>query len=220
MRARLFVVHLRRPYGANDRRADQFWEYGSFGLTGCHRANLLHPSRSRIRTGDQLAFVQGGPTGMRLLLVTSPVQCSVWGDAAEAALLEVTWDRRARPLRYGPTAPLLAGRAEQVSTDLPELRKYLHDVARVSARAKFSSRFRARCEPLPTELAAELHSAFQRAVASAASEDFVRNYTDAVPGIHSRHQGADRRGQFQALKVDLRASGWQRQEQSTRRRCC
>lgn len=219
MRARLFVVHLRRPHGVNDVRKDPWWEYGSFGLSGCHRANLLHPSRSRVRTGDQLAFVQGGPMGTRLLLITPPVHRRVWGNASGPALLEVTWDRRARPLRYGSAAPLLAGRAAQVPADLPELRKYLREVGRTSARAKFASRFRARCGPLPSELSAELRGAFRRAVAEARPEDFSRDYTDVVPGIHPRHEQADRHRQFQSLKVHLRARGWQWQRQSGRRRC-
>lgn len=219
MSGQLFLVHLRRPHGADDARADPWWEYGSFGLTGCHRTNLLHPSRSRVRAADQLAFVQGGPTGTRLLFVTPPVVCRVWRDTAEPMLLEITWDRRARPLRYGPAAPLLAGCAEQAPADLPELRKYLRDVGRTSACGKFASRFRARCEPLTTELAGELRSAFRRAVAQAYPEDFVRHYTDAVPGIDPRHQRAERHGQFRALKADLRALGWQQQEPSGRRRC-
>lgn len=219
MRARLFVVHLRRPHGVNDVRKDPWWEYGSFGLSGCHRANLLHPSRSRVRTGDQLAFVQGGPMGTRLVLITPPVQRRVWGNASGPALVEITWDRRAQPLRYGPAAPLLAGRAAQVPPDLPELRKYLREVGRTSARAKFASRFRARCGPLPSELAVEFQSTFRRAVAEARSEDFAGDYTDVVPGIHPRHKRADRHRQFQSLKVDLRARGWQRQRQCGRRRC-
>jgi hypothetical protein len=42
MSNQVFVVMLRRPR-KNDRRSDPFWEFGSFGCTGCHGKNLLHP---------------------------------------------------------------------------------------------------------------------------------------------------------------------------------
>jgi hypothetical protein len=72
---------LRRP-GKNDRRTDPFWEFGSFGCTGCHEKNLLHPMNCQIRNGDRLAFVQGGKCGLRLLLVTPSQMYQVpnWSD--------------------------------------------------------------------------------------------------------------------------------------------
>lgn len=37
---RVIVVHLRRPKNASDMRDDPFWEFGSFGITGCHAHDL------------------------------------------------------------------------------------------------------------------------------------------------------------------------------------
>jgi hypothetical protein len=54
---------LRRPR-KNDRRTDPFWELGSFGCSGCHGKNLLHPKNCQISNGDRLAFVQGGKGGL------------------------------------------------------------------------------------------------------------------------------------------------------------
>jgi hypothetical protein len=63
---------LRRPR-KDDPRTDPFWEFGSFGCTGCHGNNLLHPKNCQIRNGDRLAFVQGGNLAP-LPLVTPPVE--------------------------------------------------------------------------------------------------------------------------------------------------
>lgn len=39
---KIFIVHLRQPSNnADEKRSDPFWEFGSFGLTGCHCKNLL-----------------------------------------------------------------------------------------------------------------------------------------------------------------------------------
>ena len=86
MSTQVFIVMLRRPL-KNDRRSDPFWEFGSFGCTGCHGKNLLHPKNCQIRNGDRLAFVQGGKSGLRLLLVTPPVQCIKY----PIARIEVRW---------------------------------------------------------------------------------------------------------------------------------
>ena len=40
---KVILVHLRRPRSRSDKRDDPFWEFGSFGITGCHARNLLHP---------------------------------------------------------------------------------------------------------------------------------------------------------------------------------
>ncbi len=56
-RERVFVVMLRQPRRAdsNEMRTDPFWEFGSFGLTGCHQRNLLHPKRAGELSGARLA---------------------------------------------------------------------------------------------------------------------------------------------------------------------
>jgi hypothetical protein len=86
MSHQMFVVMLRRPR-KNDRRSDPFWEFGSFGCTGYHGKNLLHPKNCQIRNGDRLALVQGGKGGLRLLLVTPPVKCIKYAIGR----IEVRW---------------------------------------------------------------------------------------------------------------------------------
>ena len=63
--AGVIIVMLRRPR-KNDPRKDPFFEYGSFGLTGCHRTNLL---ANKAAAGCRLAFAQGGPSGFRLVML-------------------------------------------------------------------------------------------------------------------------------------------------------
>ncbi len=69
----VYFVHLRRPRNLNDQRADPFYEYGSFGCTGCHSKNLLHPRHAEKLNGARLAFVQGGNLGSRLVFLTPPI---------------------------------------------------------------------------------------------------------------------------------------------------
>jgi hypothetical protein len=68
----MFLVLLRRPKSdPSESRDDPFWEFGSFGCTGCH-AKLLHPRKHGELTGAQLAFVQPERDGFRLVHVTPP----------------------------------------------------------------------------------------------------------------------------------------------------
>jgi hypothetical protein len=44
---KVVVVLLRQPRkDISEMRTDPFWEFGSFGLTGCHQRNLLHPKKA------------------------------------------------------------------------------------------------------------------------------------------------------------------------------
>ena len=64
MKPKLFIVLLRRPKSeAGEMRSDPFWEYGSFGLTGCHSKNLLSLRNMDNLNYGRLAFVQGGKEG-------------------------------------------------------------------------------------------------------------------------------------------------------------
>src|SRR3977135_3629176 len=101
-RERVFVVMLRKPRRAdfNEMRTDPFWEFGSFGLTGCHQRNLLHPKRAGELTGARLAFVQGGDQASRLVFLSPPVEAIAYADRTE-----VRW-QTAPPFRY-ETAPTI-----------------------------------------------------------------------------------------------------------------
>src|SRR5690349_18822148 len=108
---RLYFVCLRRPSGYKDRRNDPFWEFGSFGSTGCHSRNLLHPVRSTLRDNDRLVFVQGGDGESRVIALTPPIK--IGGSLHK---LEVLWDKSYRPLSF-MNAPILID--NQGNTDFP-----------------------------------------------------------------------------------------------------
>ena len=61
LNAGVIIVLLRRPYRhqSDERRDDPFWEFGSFGCTGCHRTNLMNPRRSHELVGKHLAVCAG-----------------------------------------------------------------------------------------------------------------------------------------------------------------
>jgi len=84
----VYFVYLRRPNKLNDRRNDPFWEFGSFGKTGCHSHNLLHHKNSPLKAGDRLAFLQGGKQEIRVIGLTPPIQV-----ARTEARIELKWDK-------------------------------------------------------------------------------------------------------------------------------
>ena len=99
MAPKVFAVHLRRPKRArvapDERRDDPFYEFGSFGSTGCHLNNLFNPRHEKDLDGARLAFVQGGPQGTRLVFLTPPVTINVWEDRCEAR-----WVPTKMPFKY------------------------------------------------------------------------------------------------------------------------
>src|SRR5438552_2689740 len=105
MPERVVVVHLRRPVRSDpeEMRSDPFWEFGSFGLTGCHSKNLMNPEKLSELNGVRLAFAQGGELGMRFVYLSPRVKTT-----RHAGLCEATWKPTKMPFRY-PEAPLLIG---------------------------------------------------------------------------------------------------------------
>jgi hypothetical protein len=162
----IYTVYLRQPGGLDDRRCDPFWEFGSFGSTGCHSSNLLHPRRSPLTAGDRLVFLQGSPGEVRAIAMTPPI--SVGGRSAH---LEAHWDPAYRPLPYKQAALFIdnAGR-----TDFPSLLPMLEGVRRDTPCSAVGSKFRSRCTPLDGSLAGELMAWFNR------SHDQVIDYFDAI----------------------------------------
>lgn len=65
---KVIMVTLRRPNLSvpGEMRTDPLWEFGSFGLTGCHKRNLMNPRNVDILDGARLAFAQGGEDGFKL----------------------------------------------------------------------------------------------------------------------------------------------------------
>jgi hypothetical protein len=142
----IFMVLLRRPK-KNDIRTDPFYEFGSFGLTGCHRSNLLHPRNAPRLNDARLAFIQGGDGGARLICLTPPVTVVMHGDNARA---EVTWnkdDPSARFMRY-ENAPIV--------TKTPEIGAMLEGVNRPTDQSRLASKFRTQTKPLPFGVAESL----------------------------------------------------------------
>jgi hypothetical protein len=179
MSAPVFIVLLRRP-GKYDPRIDPFWEFGSFGCTGCHRTNLLHPKNCQIADGARLAFVQGGDLGFRLLMVTAPIQ-RINHQRGAAARVELRWDASAKPFRYAKAPSLFEAPGPGRSALFPKLAKSVSLVNRLTWDAKFASRFRARSSPLEPELADELLRGFNQAVRKASARDFISEYWQALP---------------------------------------
>jgi hypothetical protein len=162
----IYTVYLRQPAGLHDRRCDPFWEMGSFGSTGCHSSNLLHPRRSRLTAGDRLVFLQGSRGEVRAIAMTPPIR--VGGHSAR---LEAQWDPEYRPMPYAKAALFIdnVGR-----TDFPSLLAMLDGVRRDTPCSAVGSKFRSRCTPLERTLAAELVAWFSR------SQDPATEYFDAI----------------------------------------
>lgn len=198
MNGRLFIVFLRRP-GKGDGRTDPFWEFGSFGCTGCHDDNLLHPGKKHIVSGDRVAFVQGGGQGCKLLLITPPVKRVEHGQAK----IEIRWNRAFKPFRYySELAPVLA-RPGGTNIALPELGRIVNKTRRTTAQAKLASCFRTRCEPLGSTGAAELQQLFRLACEKARPTDFISNYTDALPWSDVRLSLAQRSREYRSRLAQL-----------------
>jgi hypothetical protein len=92
----VIIVHLRCPRNDPDEsRDDPFWEFGSFGCTGCHSSNLMHLARIHHVEGARFTFAQGGQEGFRLVKLTPPVTVVEHRDRSE-----VRWEPVSMPFRY------------------------------------------------------------------------------------------------------------------------
>ena len=198
------VVHLRRPKAEpGEMRSDPFFEFGSFGCTGCHSTNLMHPDRIHELEGVRLAFAQGGGSGFRLVLLTPPVRAIKHADRCE-----LRWEPVARPFRYD-RAPLLID--NEGNTDFPLFKRTL--VAdRNTWCQTFSSLFRTRRRPLPNTVARELIETCERLMSTAEEAAFARIYAETMP-TPPNTVDPDRKGTYERLLK--RASG----KRPGRRRC-
>jgi hypothetical protein len=192
----VYIVMLRQP-DYDDPRDDPFWEFGSFGCTGCHSRNLLAPGSSVLRNGDRLAFAQGGDRGTRLVLLTPPISI-----ARHQYGLEALWDRRVRPFHYA-AAPVLVG--NEVTSDIPGIARYVSACARPTPESKFASKFRGRTRPLEPKLAAELVTVFGRFRSRAGSAAIAKTYTQAMPWFLAEPD-TNRWRTYQELRRDMGAS--------------
>jgi hypothetical protein len=169
---RVIVVLLRRPrQEADERRDAPFWEFGSFGCTGCHRRNLMNPRRANELKGARFAFVQGGDDGYRLVHVTPLISVRHMANICEAV-----WSPEEMPLTYA-TAPLVIDNLGR--SDIPLLAGLASGVRRSTALGKFASAFRSRREPLPVEVAAQVLSTFNQFRKETA--EVASSYDEAMP---------------------------------------
>jgi hypothetical protein len=185
MSAPVIIVHLRRPR-SGDKRADPLYEFGSFGLTGCHRTNLL---ADHAAAGARLAFAQGGDLGFRLVMLTPPVDVRRLADRREAF-----WSPGEMPLRYD-TAPVLID--NDGFSDIDGMREKLASVNRNTWREKFSSAFRTRKQPLDALVAAAVVRAWVQAVEGGAER--AEAYWEALPFWDTEVVDHDRQGTHQRL---------------------
>jgi hypothetical protein len=171
---KVVVVLLRQPRkDISEMRTDPFWEFGSFGLTGCHQRNLLHPKKAHELNGMRLAFVQGGDAGFKLVYLTPPVAARPLADRTE-----VTWSNATMPFTY-ESAPVVV--SPDGTTDMPLLLDIFKSVNRNGWMGKFASKFRTRREVLPDRVAAQVTAVFDRASAASTKASRARIYTDALP---------------------------------------
>ena len=196
-----YFIFLRQPSSREDRRNDPFWEFGSFGRTGCHHANLLRPDRCPIRAGDRLAFLQGGRRGLCVVGLTPPlhevaaVACERRACRARCCqdgqrVLECRWDSSYRPLRYSEAPVFMDNRGH---TQFAGSSALSAGVARATPVGRISSRLRASKTPASPELATELEAALD-ACHPAGIE--ASTYLDAVMHPDEKWHGV------------ARATGW------------
>lgn len=163
------VVFLRQPR-LNDPRSDPYYEFGSFGCTGCHRNNLMHPKRRDQIEGSRFAFVQGGKDEIRLILVTPPI----WTESIRN--VEARWDTKYLPLIFSK-APLFINNGG--FTDVPSIKTYLKDVRRKTYVARAASKFRTRTSPVDQDLGQEIILAYEEALINPCN--IADNYVKTLP---------------------------------------
>ncbi|GAB5388347.1 MAG: hypothetical protein Alpg2KO_13150 [Alphaproteobacteria bacterium] len=195
----IYLVMLRQPRmsRADEMRSDPFWEFGSFGLTGCHGNNLLHPRNLDELKGARLAFVQGGKDGMKLVHLTPPVGSVLAGKSSE-----VKW-RPGMPFRYDAAPTLVSNDGTSIA---PALLKELTSVRRPTWVARFASCYRSRTAPVSDAVAAEINAAWRSAKRKAKKGDYAVTYTDALPRTPPKPDD-QRKRTYDSLKEAAAGSG-------------
>lgn len=169
----VIIAMLRQPRrdDPTEQRNDPFWEFGSFGITGCHGSNLLNPKKAHELEGKRIAFAQGGPSGIKLVYVTPPVSVQY-----HAGCVELNWSPADMPLTY-ESAPTLIDNMGY--TDFPALLDEIGNVARTTPVGQFSSKFRSRRKPVAMALGDQMLVAFQNADRD--GRERAARYIDCLP---------------------------------------
>jgi hypothetical protein len=186
----IFIVVLRQPRknDANEQRNDPFWEFGSFGVTGCHSRNLLNPRKAHELEGKRMAFAQGGPNGFKLIHLTPPVTVKY-----HAAWCELFWPATEMPLTYA-SAPTLIDNSGH--TDFPALLDVIEGVARRTHVSQFASKFRSCRQPLHRKLGQQIAAGFKHALKNGGKAS--EQYTDCLPYLPPKVD-LDRRKTYREL---------------------
>lgn len=168
----IILVHLRQPDRSKpeESRTDPIYEYGCFGLTGCHNKNLLHDTSA---TGARFGFIQPGPRAMRLVFLTPPVEVKDHGKRRAAH-----WKPAEMPLRYKDSVLLID---RDGNTDVPGIKAMIESGRRSTWVARFSSAFRSRTSPLPDHVAEELATVWEKKIAEGGPDVRAERYWDALP---------------------------------------
>ena len=172
---KVIIVHLRQPRmrDPEEMRSDPFWEFGSFGCTGCHADNLMNPERADEIQNARMAFAQGGSDGFKLVYLSPPVTIHFHGRCCEAK-----WQPAQMPFAY-KHAPLLID--NDGKTDFPLFPGKFEGFERSTWNGKFSSAFRSRRRVLDDEIAKEIVSVFERSFKRAKKDELATTYADALP---------------------------------------
>ena len=170
----IIIVCLRRPRNdPSEVRDDPFWEFGSFGCTGCHAGNLMHPRRIQELVGCRMAFAQGGPLGFRLVYLTPPVDVNEHDHVCE-----LVWNPADMPFRY-PSAPILI--TNDGSSHFPLLKAMLESGHCTTWEGQFRSNFRSRRLPLPRQVARQLSTVYSAKRRIVDDEMICETYEQALP---------------------------------------
>ncbi len=172
----VFLVILRRPRSdVDEMRSDPFWEFGSFGITGCHARNLMNLKKFKRLEGARLAFAQGGSLGTRLVYLTPPIKVTPHRNRVEA-----TWTPHKMPFRYAE-APVLAHNRRV--GDFPLLESTLKNGERRTLEGQFASNFRSRTTPLEAPIAKELIRLYSNMRKAASHVLIAAHYAEALPKL-------------------------------------
>jgi hypothetical protein len=197
---KVFFVHLRRPNKRNP-RDDPFYEFGSFGCTGCHKDNLLHPRHAEELEGARLAFIQGGEHGSRLVLLTPPItEVKKWKNNCEAKWPAVKF------LRY-KEAPILVW--NNGPSDVKSVKKFASGTrwGKEKVESGLSSKVRSRARPLEPELANEVIAVYERMREAAPRSAFVSRKIDRDRKATYERYTSELAGDTDGAEMVLHAEG-------------
>jgi hypothetical protein len=197
---RVVIVHLRQPRrnDPNEMRSDPFYEFGSFGCTGCHRKNLMNPKKLHELDRARLAFVQGGRGEFRLIMLTPPAR-----TLKRDGVCEVKWEPTTQPFRFNQ-APLIIDR--DGNTDFPALKHMIQVTDRTTWLGRFSSKFRSSRKALRSHVAAEMCQVYRRIHAKTTPAGFATSYVQTLP-FPPNIIDTDRSGTYRRLLRMKKANG-------------